>query len=90
MSFEIYEPDMENHVCANAIERHERFMLALAEDDEGAYWNTWSEIHRCPDYLRDALQLALRHCAGYRVEQAGSRSKAADAAAAELGRLMMP
>jgi hypothetical protein len=35
MSFEIYEPDMENHVCANAIERHERFMLALAEDDEG-------------------------------------------------------
>jgi hypothetical protein len=87
MDFEICEP--EDHVCGYAIERMERFMLALNADDEDAYWIAWSEIHFCPDCLRDALQLALRHCAGWRMEQAGSRAKAADAAAAELERLTM-
>ena len=69
--------------------RHWRLILALAEHDEDAYRRTWNEIRDCNDCLRDALEIALRHCAAHLVDKAGGLSKAADLAASEIEGLTM-
>ena len=76
--------------------RHWRFILAQVEPNSNeftlnpghAYWIAWAEIEDCLDCLKGALEIALHQCAADFELKAGSRAKAADAAAEEIGRLI--
>jgi hypothetical protein len=79
---------MTPHACQDSWPRIWRMALALVEQDRNAYDVVLSELGDCPDCLRNALNTAMHQFTGGLVLQAGSLTRSADVAQAELERML--